>query len=200
MLESLRLGRMPIVVPRRQQFGEAVDDHQLEFSRFLLRCPSRWSWPRPKPQLRAALDRALADPDAFDAPLAPASWVSSSAAVQRFSDFARQLPPRRRGRLLLQMNAATRSGRSAKRALDLVVLAVAGRTRCPGAVHLHARGALSVGRPALLRFPRAGLNGRTITVRKLRTTTRRSRRNRPPAARGRSDHACRGAVAQDRPG
>ena len=99
MLESLRLGRMPIVVPRRQQFGEAVDDHQLEFSRFLCRC-EQVVMAETEEQLHAALDRALADPDAFVAPPAPASWVSSATAVQRFSDFARQLPPRRRGRLL----------------------------------------------------------------------------------------------------
>jgi UDP-N-acetylglucosamine transferase subunit ALG13 len=101
MLESLRLGRMPIVVPRRQQWGEAVDDHQLEFSRFLLSC-HQVVVAETEAQLRAALDRALADPDAFAAPPAPPSWVPPSAAVQRFSDFARQLPPRRRGRLLLR--------------------------------------------------------------------------------------------------
>ncbi|MEZ5098349.1 MAG: glycosyltransferase [Thermoleophilia bacterium] len=35
VLTALTLGRRPVVVPRLRRFGEAVDDHQLEFARRL---------------------------------------------------------------------------------------------------------------------------------------------------------------------
>jgi UDP-N-acetylglucosamine transferase subunit ALG13 len=33
VLVALGAGKRPVVVPRRQEFGEAVDDHQIEFAR-----------------------------------------------------------------------------------------------------------------------------------------------------------------------
>ena len=36
-IAALRLGKPTIVVPRRHQFGEHVDDHQVDFARFLNR-------------------------------------------------------------------------------------------------------------------------------------------------------------------
>jgi UDP-N-acetylglucosamine transferase subunit ALG13 len=35
VLSALRVGQIPVVSPRLQQFGEAVDDHQVPFSRRL---------------------------------------------------------------------------------------------------------------------------------------------------------------------
>ncbi len=35
IMEALNLGKIPIVVPRRKHFGEAVDDHQLFFAQRL---------------------------------------------------------------------------------------------------------------------------------------------------------------------
>lgn len=35
VLHAIREGKLPIVMPRRAQFGEHVDDHQLEFAREL---------------------------------------------------------------------------------------------------------------------------------------------------------------------
>lgn len=37
MLAALSAGKKPVVVPRRQRFGEAVDDHQVEIARKLAR-------------------------------------------------------------------------------------------------------------------------------------------------------------------
>jgi UDP-N-acetylglucosamine transferase subunit ALG13 len=37
VIHAVRAGKVPVVVPRRAQFGEHVDDHQVEFARELAR-------------------------------------------------------------------------------------------------------------------------------------------------------------------
>jgi len=37
VLAALAEGKIPVVVPRRRKFGEAVDDHQVSFGRHLAR-------------------------------------------------------------------------------------------------------------------------------------------------------------------
>jgi UDP-N-acetylglucosamine transferase subunit ALG13 len=64
VLAALAEGKLPLVVPRRRCFGEAVDDHQLWFARHLA---------------RAGLVRLVEDPDrlaealpeAYEPPVAP---------------------------------------------------------------------------------------------------------------------------------
>jgi len=36
VIESLGAGRIPVVMPRRREFGEVIDDHQSEFATMLL--------------------------------------------------------------------------------------------------------------------------------------------------------------------
>jgi UDP-N-acetylglucosamine transferase subunit ALG13 len=64
--EARRMGHIPIVVPRLSGFGEAVDDHQVQFTRYLA---SRGlaHGAESKEELWAALDRALVEPSAFRA-------------------------------------------------------------------------------------------------------------------------------------
>jgi len=93
-----RLGRIPIVVPRRQRFGEAVDDHQVSFARRMadqgevVLADSRDS-------LVGALDAAVADPGSV---LREPPPDRLSEAIRRFELLVDPLvrggrPRRRRG-------------------------------------------------------------------------------------------------------
>jgi UDP-N-acetylglucosamine transferase subunit ALG13 len=57
-------GHVPIVVPRRAELGEHVDDHQLLFTA-RLRDAGQIYRPETEAELHAMLDRAVADPEAF---------------------------------------------------------------------------------------------------------------------------------------
>jgi UDP-N-acetylglucosamine transferase subunit ALG13 len=67
IMETRAAGLEPIVVPRRGDLGEHVDNHQLAFSRFLGR-RGLVTLAEEEPELSAALDRVLVDPDAFSIP------------------------------------------------------------------------------------------------------------------------------------
>ena len=102
VLEILRSGRIPIVVPRRQHLGEAIDDHQVEFCQFLLRRREVVVADTER-ELHDALDLARSDPSAFVAPqssFGSSSSASRESSVSRFADLASRLVPRRRARLL----------------------------------------------------------------------------------------------------
>lgn len=73
-------GFRPIVVPRRDEMGEHVDDHQIRFSRWLSRDPGV-EVVEDEARFRAVLDVAIADRDGFRA-VAPPSDVRAS--VMRF--------------------------------------------------------------------------------------------------------------------
>jgi UDP-N-acetylglucosamine transferase subunit ALG13 len=62
--EARRMGHVPILVPRLSGFGEAVDDHQVQFTRYLAdRGLAHGA--ETKEELWAALDRASVEPSAF---------------------------------------------------------------------------------------------------------------------------------------
>ena len=75
-----RLGKKPIVVPRRSDLGEHVDDHQLLFSRRIA-IEGQIELAESEERLRELLDLAIRD-EAFMA--VPASQQSVERAVQRF--------------------------------------------------------------------------------------------------------------------
>jgi len=64
ILEARHAGRLPIVVPRRGDRGEHVDDHQVRFATWMAERGQVVLAPS-EAELHAALDRAAADPDAF---------------------------------------------------------------------------------------------------------------------------------------
>jgi len=74
-----RLGVVPIVVPRRHQFGEHVDDHQVAFARRMAG-EGEIVLAESRDALFGALDRALADPMSF----------RSSPRVNRLSESIRR--------------------------------------------------------------------------------------------------------------
>jgi UDP-N-acetylglucosamine transferase subunit ALG13 len=98
ILESIRCGRRPIVVPREQRFGEAVDDHQVAFCEILTQS-GEVVGVRDETRFRAALDAAIADPESLlvtrddDAD-------EAGAVVERFGTLVGGLRPARRRRLL----------------------------------------------------------------------------------------------------
>jgi UDP-N-acetylglucosamine transferase subunit ALG13 len=95
VLETRRLGRVPIVVPRLHRFGEAVDDHQVDFARFLAR-RRQIVLVDSEDGLRAALDRALADPARFRIDTDRRCEPSTARAVERFAAVAAETSlPRR---------------------------------------------------------------------------------------------------------
>jgi UDP-N-acetylglucosamine transferase subunit ALG13 len=67
IMETRAAGLRPIVVPRRADLGEHVDDHQLAFSRFLAGRDLVTLAEEP-PELFAALDRVLEQPDVYRIP------------------------------------------------------------------------------------------------------------------------------------
>lgn len=85
IMEARRAGRLPIIVARRPELDEIVDAHQIAFGRRMhtagmaVNCES-------EAELRAALDKAAADPAAFllgDAGDRAASGTNVPAGVQR---------------------------------------------------------------------------------------------------------------------
>jgi UDP-N-acetylglucosamine transferase subunit ALG13 len=62
--EAWRAGHLPLVVPRQRRLGEHVDDHQLAFASKLEQSGSL-VYLRSETEFRAAMERVLADPQAF---------------------------------------------------------------------------------------------------------------------------------------
>jgi UDP-N-acetylglucosamine transferase subunit ALG13 len=88
--ECRRLGRLPLVVPRRPEYGEHVDNHQVLFTarladKKLVQLASS------EDELAALLDDALADRDRFTVDLDSALPVA--AAVRRFEELVASLAP-----------------------------------------------------------------------------------------------------------
>ncbi len=61
VLEARRIGRLPIVVPRRPELGEHVDDHQVRFAKRLAD-RGQLVLVEDEAALRSHLDHALVDP------------------------------------------------------------------------------------------------------------------------------------------
>jgi UDP-N-acetylglucosamine transferase subunit ALG13 len=93
--DVLRLGRRPLVVPRRPDLGEHVDDHQITHAR-LLASTGEIMLAEDRDALEQHLAAALADPASVRVP--PAT-PDIDAAVARFAELVDPLilqPPRRR--------------------------------------------------------------------------------------------------------
>ncbi len=87
VMHCRRNGFRPIVVPRRDELGEHVDDHQVRFSRWLSRDPGV-EVVDDEERFRDVLDMALADRNAFRS-AAPPSDVRAS--VMEFSRLVTEL-------------------------------------------------------------------------------------------------------------
>jgi UDP-N-acetylglucosamine transferase subunit ALG13 len=85
IVDCRRLGRLPIAVPRRKQFGEHVDDHQVRFVERIA-ADGIVREARSAAELARWLDTALADPSSqrFSVP----AELPAEAAVARFGAFA----------------------------------------------------------------------------------------------------------------
>jgi UDP-N-acetylglucosamine transferase subunit ALG13 len=82
ILGARHLGAVPIVVPRRQQLGEHVDDHQVAFSRRLAAEGSVYL-AETRADLHALLDRVTTDPAAFRAPFEHRGTGAAVHALKR---------------------------------------------------------------------------------------------------------------------
>lgn len=82
-----QLGVLPIVVPRRQDLGEAVDAHQVALSSRLAAAGQVALAPS-RDELWALLDRAVAEPASFRRAV---DFGESEAAVERFSRLVDEL-------------------------------------------------------------------------------------------------------------
>jgi UDP-N-acetylglucosamine transferase subunit ALG13 len=91
--ECRRLGHVPIVVPRRPQLGEHVDDHQM---RFTARLAAREfiRVPRDENEFWSLLDAGLLDPTAYELPIEGEPPVA--ATVRRFGELVAQIGKRER--------------------------------------------------------------------------------------------------------
>jgi UDP-N-acetylglucosamine transferase subunit ALG13 len=65
IMDARRLGRVPIVVPRSSRLGEHVDDHQQRFAARMAEL-GQVHLPHSEDELFGLLDRALADPGAYE--------------------------------------------------------------------------------------------------------------------------------------
>jgi UDP-N-acetylglucosamine transferase subunit ALG13 len=83
IVETRRRGVRPIVMPRRERYGEQVDDHQLRFTRRLAAAGKVTMVDEPV-DLVDVLERVLADPAMVR--LTDADEGSNVAAVNRFGD------------------------------------------------------------------------------------------------------------------
>ena len=98
IMDSRNCGIRPIAVPRLPELGEVVDDHQVRFCRYLAR-EGLIELAATQEELRAALDRAVADPQSSRVPIESGQV---EAAIERtgelIEDLVRRRPPRRRRR------------------------------------------------------------------------------------------------------
>jgi UDP-N-acetylglucosamine transferase subunit ALG13 len=85
IMETRAAGLRPIVMPRRASLGEHVDDHQLAFSRFLAE-HDLVTLVEESPELFDALDRAVADPDAYAIPASDAAPAGITGVAARIDD------------------------------------------------------------------------------------------------------------------
>jgi UDP-N-acetylglucosamine transferase subunit ALG13 len=92
ILGARRLGAVPIVVPRRHRLGEHVDDHQVAFSRRLA-AEGSVLLAESEAALHALLDRVVAEPAAFRAPV---EREGPTAAVRAFERLVGDLVAGRR--------------------------------------------------------------------------------------------------------
>lgn len=91
--ECRRLGHLPIVVPRRPELGEHVDDHQLRFSARLL-AREFIRIPRDEDEFWKLLDVGVLDPMAYELPIDSEPPVATT--VRRFADLVAGLRDRER--------------------------------------------------------------------------------------------------------
>jgi UDP-N-acetylglucosamine transferase subunit ALG13 len=82
ILGARHLGAVPIVVPRRHQLGEHVDDHQVAFSRRLAAGGGVYL-AESQADLHALLDRVTVDPAAFRAPFEHRGTGAAVGALRR---------------------------------------------------------------------------------------------------------------------
>ncbi|MBT0770543.1 hypothetical protein KIH74_16485 [Kineosporia sp. J2-2] len=80
IIDCRSVGRLPIVVPRRHDLGEHVDDHQLAFARYMAGV-GRIALADDEDTFRELIDRAVADPDAFSIRPDPSPTASTVAAI-----------------------------------------------------------------------------------------------------------------------
>lgn len=93
VMDARSVGRRPIVVPRRPDLGEVVDDHQIVFGRRLVAL----SWAQiveTESDFAAAVSAAVADPESVRIPI-EASPVSATA--RRLAEELDALPRSRAG-------------------------------------------------------------------------------------------------------
>ncbi len=94
IIESRRLGIIPIVMPRLKAEGEVVDDHQVDLCRHLNERGDVWLVEEAD-QVASVLDRALANPAALRIdPIEPGLHVRES--VDHFAAAVASLPTGRR--------------------------------------------------------------------------------------------------------
>ena len=94
IIESRRLGIIPIVMPRLKANGEVVDDHQVDLCRHLGDLGEVWLVEEAD-EVAAVLDRAVANPAALRIdPVEEGEHVRES--VDRFAAAVAQLPTGRR--------------------------------------------------------------------------------------------------------
>ena len=92
IMEARAHGHLPVVVPRRPDLGEHVDDHQIRFSRWMAG-RHQVLLAETEDALHHQLDCALADPASVR--IAPDD-IHLGAAVRRFGDLVDDLVERRR--------------------------------------------------------------------------------------------------------
>jgi UDP-N-acetylglucosamine transferase subunit ALG13 len=110
VIESLRAGRRPIVVPRLAQLDEVVDDHQRSFCAFLA-ARGQVIVADDASTLAAALDVAIADP-AYLTFTPEDDGGARDAAIEQIGRVAESLATQRRGRgpTVLMLGGFGRSG------------------------------------------------------------------------------------------
>jgi UDP-N-acetylglucosamine transferase subunit ALG13 len=64
IMDARAVGRLPVVVPRRSDLGEHVDDHQVRFARWIAK-RHQILLVEDEAALHLALDSAMAEPDRF---------------------------------------------------------------------------------------------------------------------------------------
>jgi UDP-N-acetylglucosamine transferase subunit ALG13 len=106
IVDALRSGHTPIVVPRRRALGEHVDDHQVRFTRRLAAAGYAHVAGRSR-ELAALLDRAVAGDPAF---AAPPTEDEVKATTARFAAIVDDLVRPRTGVRILYVGGWGRSG------------------------------------------------------------------------------------------